>query len=165
VIHKYFILIWFLISNIYAESFLVVNGNSYHYNTNNYDYCGDDCNENNWGVGFENHTNDLVYSLGSFIDSWYGFSWYSGVGREYKLNRFIRTGFSLGVMNKNYAREKQLISLYWFPLVILNLTNSVAINITIIPSSNLFGDLTGGTEWPTTLFFQYKFKINTGGGV
>ena len=41
--------------------------------------------------------------------------------------------------------------------------NSGDVNLNDI--SNLFGDLTGGTEWPTTLFFQYKFKINTGGEV
>ncbi len=163
-IYKYIVLLCLLVT-VNAKSFFVVNGNSYHHNVNNFNYCGNDCNENNWGVGIEIHKDDLVYSIGTFLDSWGDFSWYGGIGREYKINKFIRPGFSLGIMNKNYSINKQITMLYLFPLVILHITDSIAINITIIPSSNLFKDWTAGHEWPTTLFFQYKFKIKAGNEV
>ena len=160
-IFKYITLLC-LIVTVNAKSFLVVNGNSYHHNVNKFNYCGNDCNKNNWGVGIEEHQNDLIYSVGFLLDSWYGFSWYGGIGREYKINKFIRPGFSVGIMNKNYSKNGQIITLYLFPLIILHITDSIAINTTVIPSSDLFKGWTGNQCWPTTLFFQYKFEITSG---
>ena len=44
-----------LLGCINAQTFLVINGNSYHHNVTEYDYCDNDCNSNNWGIGYEKH--------------------------------------------------------------------------------------------------------------
>ena len=68
-------------------------------------------------------------------------------------------GFSLGLMNKNYAADKQITSVYMFPYIGLYLTKALVINITVIPTSKIAKGWTAGNEWPTTLFFQYKLRI------
>ncbi len=150
-----------LISGLFADSFLVINGNSYHHNVNDYDYCDDDCNNNNWGIGYESYDNkkDLVYSGGTFLDSWNKFSWYIGMGRENEIINIVNWGFSLGIMNKNYNSDKQITTLYMFPYLALYITDDVAVRMTVIPSSRIAKGWTGGNEWPTTLFFQYKIGI------
>ena len=80
-----------LISGLFANSFIVINGNTYHHNVTEYDYCDNDCNSNNWGIGYEKHSpkTGLIHSAGTFMDSWNKFSWYGGYGGEYYINRFI----------------------------------------------------------------------------
>tara|TARA_B100000959_G_C14760593_1_gene533173 strand:- start:21 stop:500 length:480 start_codon:yes stop_codon:yes gene_type:complete len=150
-----------LISGLFADSFLVINGNSYHHNVNDYDYCDDDCNNNNWGIGYESYDNkkDLVYSGGTFLDSWNKFSWYIGMGRENEVINIVNWGFSLGIMNKNYDSDKQIITLYMFPYLVLYLSDNIAVRMTVIPTSRIAKGWTGGNEWPTTLFFQYKIRL------
>ena len=150
-----------LISGLFANSFIVINGNSYHHNVNDYNYCDEDCNNNNWGIGYESYDNkkDLVYSGGTFLDSWNKFSWYIGMGRENEIINIVNWGFSLGIMNKNYNSDKQITTLYMFPYLALYITDDVAVNMTVIPTSRIVKGLTGGNEWPTTLFFQYKLRI------
>ena len=150
----------FLTSNT-PDSYLVINGNSYHHNVTEYDYCDNDCNSNNWGIGYEKHgnKNNLIYSAGTFMDSWNKFSWYIGHGGEYYIINIVSWGFSLGVMNKNYDSNKQITTLYMFPYLALYITDDVAVNMTVIPTSRIVKGLTAGNEWPTTLFFQYKLRI------
>ena len=150
-----------LISGLFANSFIVINGNSYHHNVTEYDYCNNDCNNNNWGIGYESYDNkkDLVYSGGTVLDSWIKFSWYIGMGRENEIINIVNWGFSLGIMNKNYNSDKQITTLYMFPYLALYITDNVAVNMTVIPTSRIVKGLTGGNEWPTTLFFQYKVRI------
>ena len=154
-----------LISGLFAQSFVVINGHSYHHNVTEYDYCDNDCNSNNWGLGYESHGNktkygeDLIYSAGTFMDSWNKFSWYCGFGGEYYINRFMGFGFSTGVMNKNYSADEEIITLYMFPYMTLYVTDNLIINMTIIPTSELVKEWTVNTNWPTTLFFQYKVRV------
>ena len=151
-----------LISGLFANSFIVINGNSYHHNVTEYDYCDNDCNSNNWGIGYEtyDYKRELVYSVGTFMDSWDKFSWYVGMGREYYIINIVSWGFSLGVMNKNYDSNKQITTLYMFPYLALYITDDIAVSMTVIPTSRIVKGLTAGNEWPTTLFFQYKIGIN-----
>ena len=154
-----------LLNLINAQSFVVINGHSYHHNVTEYDYCDNDCNSNNWGLGYESHGNktkygeDLIYSAGTFMDSWNKFSWYCGFGGEYYINRFMGFGFSTGVMNKNYSADEEIITLYMFPYMTLYVTDNLIINMTIIPTSELVKEWTVNTNWPTTLFFQYKVRV------
>ena len=37
-------------------------------------------------------------------------------------------GFSLGIMNKNYVANKQVVTIYMFPYIVLYVTDSIAIN-------------------------------------
>ena len=154
------ILFGFLTSNT-PDSYLVINGNSYHHNVTEYDYCDNDCNSNNWGIGYEKHNpkTGLIYSAGTFMDSWNKFSWYGGYGGEYYINRFTNFGFSMGIMNKNYSADKQITSVYMFPYIGFYFTKALVINITVIPTSKIAKGWTAGNEWPTTLFFQYKLRI------
>ena len=146
---------------MFANSFLVINGNTYHHNVTEYDYCNNDCNSNNWGLGYETHgnKNDLIYSVGTFMDSWDKFSWYIGYGSEYYINRLMNFGLSMGIMNKNYSIDEDITSYYMFPYIAFYITDDLVINMTIIPTSNLAKGWTGNNTWPTTLFFQYKVKI------
>ena len=150
-----------IIGPIYPKTFLVLNGHSYHHNVSKFNYCDKNCNSNNWGLGYEKHntTTRLIYSMGTFMDSWDKFSWYTGLGGEYYITNFINFGFSMGIMNKNYSKNKEATFIYMFPYFSLYINKSLAINITIIPTSNIIKGLTAGNEWPTTLFFQYKIKI------
>ena len=147
-----------LISGLFANSFLVINGYSYHHNVTKYDYCDNDCNSNNWGIGYETYgnKNDLIYSAGTFMDSWNKFSWYIGYGGEYYINKLMNFGFSMGMMNKNYSETEEITTLYMFPYMALYITEHVIISTAIIPTSKLAEGWTGGNHWPTTLFFQYK---------
>ena len=156
-----FFRILLLLGVINAQTFLVINGNSYHHNVTEYDYCDNDCNSNNWGIGYEKHSpkTGLIYSAGTFMDSWNKFSWYGGFGGEYYINRFTNFGFSMGIMNKNYSADKQITSVYMFPYIGLYLTKALVINIIVIPTSKIAKGWTAGNEWPTTLFFQYKLRI------
>ena len=145
---------------LFANSFLVINGYSYHHNVTKYDYCDNDCNSNNWGIGYETHNETgLIYSAGTFMDSWNKFSWYVGMGGTYNTTKFIKLGFSLGIMNKNYSPYKQITTPYILPLAVIHITDYIIINTIIIPTSNIFGDWSANHEWPTTLFFQYKVRI------
>ena len=159
---KRLLILLLLISGLFANSFLVINGNSYHHNVTEYDYCNNECNSNNWGIGYETHgnKNGLIYSVGTFMDSWDKFSWYGGMGGEYYINRFTNFGFSLGIMNKNYSVTEEITTLYMFPYVALHITDYVIISTTIIPTSKLVEDWTMGNNWPTTLFFQYKVRVS-----
>ena len=150
-----------LLNLINAQSFVVINGNSYHHNVTESNYCDDDCNSNNWGIGYEKHgnKNNLIYSAGTFMDSWNEFSWYIGYGGEHDINRFASFGLSMGIMNKNYSATKEITTYYMFPYMTLYLTRDLAINMTIIPTSKIAKGWTGGNNWPTTLFFQYKVRI------
>ncbi|SVE20331.1 uncharacterized protein METZ01_LOCUS473185 [marine metagenome] len=151
-----------LVSGLFANSFLVINGSTYHHNVTDYDYCDNDCNSNNWGIGYEtyDYKRKLVYSGGTFMDSWNKFSWYIGMGREYEIINIVNWGFSLGIMNKNYDSDKQITTLYMFPYLVLFIADKMAINMAVIPSSRIAKGWTGGNEWPTTLFFQYKIRLN-----
>ena len=136
----------------------MINGNSYHHNVTESNYCDDDCNSNNWGIGYETRSNnsDLIYSAGTFMDSWNKFSWYCGFGGGYYLNKYMDFGFSMGIMNKNYSADEEITTFYMFPYIALYLTDRLIINMTIIPTSKLAIGWTMGYKWPTTLFFLYK---------
>ena len=127
------ILFSFLTPNT-PDSYLVINGNSYHHNVNDYNYCDDDCNNNNWGIGYESYDNkkDLVYSGGTFLDSWNKFSWYIGMGRENEIINIVNWGFSLGIMNKNYNSDKQITTLYMFPYLALYITAPIGAFVVIL---------------------------------
>ena len=82
------------------------------------------------------------------------------MGREYEIINIVNWGFSLGIMNKNYDSDKQITTLYMFPYLVLFIADKMAINMAVIPSSRIAKGWTGGNEWPTTLFFQYKIRLN-----